>query len=162
MLETSNEYQAMVGNGEEMKSTSVDNLPVLVCDKFGKESQSATIKDVTVIPYTSFNMFSISRVVKDGCTLSGDDVGNGLILSKGGAVRVYFNIQIHTKKGVLYCACLKREIEDEIGAGAVEVKTKKLHIKTVHDQLGHCNEESVREVTWVMGWEVTQGTIPKI
>jgi len=98
-----------------MKSTAVGDLPVHVCNKFGREVRSVTIKDVAVIPSSSFNMFSLSKVVKDGWLLSGD-AKNGLVLTKG-TVQVCFNIKIHTKKGVLHCvSCLKREDEGEVGA----------------------------------------------
>jgi hypothetical protein len=157
--QASDQDQVTVGNGEQMKSTAVGDLPVVICDRFGREVEAAVIKDVSVIPNASFNMFSVSKAVKDGWLLTGD-ADQGLVLTKG-TTRVCFDIKIHTKRGVLYCVCMKREANvDEVAAGAaVGAKTKAIQIKTAHDQLGHCDEESVRAVARQFGWTIARGSL---
>jgi hypothetical protein len=69
LQQASNQDQVTVGNREHMKSTAVGDLPVVICNKFGWDIKPVVVKNMAVIPNSSFKMFSLSKAVKDaaGC-----------------------------------------------------------------------------------------------
>jgi len=142
------EDKITVGNGATIEPEAIGNLKVTACDKFGVQLNDATLQDVVCSKTARFNMFSITKCVKNGWKLQGDSE-NGLILSKD-ELEVQFNIKISTKSGVLYCALLKRKVHyEEIGVAAPEKgmpKEARLSIKAAHDRLGHSDEERTRSL----------------
>ena len=93
----------------------------------------------------------------EGWLLTGDRTV-GLKLEKDGN-EIVFDIKISTTKGVLFCACLKRSMMNEIG-GAASVVTKTMSIKTAHDLLGHHDEEKTRTIAKHLGWTISKGVLP--
>ena len=61
-----------VGNGTTESAGMIGDLPGTVCDKFGNEQMTATIKDITILPNGEFNLFSVTKLQKDGWLLRGD------------------------------------------------------------------------------------------
>ena len=84
--------------------TEIVNLPVTQIDKNGQEVQDLELKDVTLNPHATYNLFSVTNRMKDGWKFySGDTV---LGLNKG-SIKVEFDIFINKTKGLLFCAYLK-------------------------------------------------------
>ena len=69
-------------NTNESAKGSVEmDIPVVYCDKDGKEVRSAELKDVQVNEGFNFNLFSVNKMLMKGYTLKGDN--KSLTISKG-------------------------------------------------------------------------------
>ena len=90
------------------------------------------MKDVSYVPNANFNLFSVTRRMQNGWTLSGDK--NAIILTKDGRT-ITFDILIKTKKGALYCVYFKRNGREEFGNAQVTMSVNK-----AHELLGHPSE----------------------
>ena len=86
-------------NEAEIMSTEIGNLPVTQIDKNGQEVQDLKLKDVTLNPHGTYNIFSVTKRMKDGWKLYGDDIALGL---KKRSRKVEFDIVINTPKGLLF------------------------------------------------------------
>ena len=60
-------------NGAEMMPTEIGNLPVTQIDNNVQEVQDLELKDVTLNPHGTYNLFSVTNRMKDGWKLYGDD-----------------------------------------------------------------------------------------
>ena len=128
-----------VGNGNTISASKVGNIPGMICDKDGKEIKSATLKDVTVLPDAKFNLFSLTKRLKDGWTMDGNKTA--ITLQKGDT-KITFDIVIQTKRGLLFCMYHKRNGEI---AGAMTAKQQtKMTINEAHQKLGHASEAATR------------------
>ena len=97
---TSNNDVINAANGAEMMPTEIGNLSVTQIDKNGQEVQELKLKDVTLNPHGTYNIFSVTKRMKDGWKLYGDDIALGL---KKHSRKVEFDIVINTPKGLLFC-----------------------------------------------------------
>ena len=108
-------------NTSESAKGSVEmDIPVVYCDKDGNEVRSAELKDVQMNEGFNFNLFSVNKMLMKGYTLKGDN--KSLTISKG-EVSFVFDTMIHTKRGVLFCAIMKRKLagnEDETANASVD------------------------------------------
>jgi hypothetical protein len=87
-------------NTSESTKGSVEmDIPVVYCDKNGKEVRSTELKDVQVNEGFNFNLFSVNKMLMKGYTLKGDD--KSLMILKG-EVSFVFDTMIHTK-GTFLC-----------------------------------------------------------
>ena len=93
-------------NWAEMMPTEIGNLPVTQIDKNGQEVQDLELKDVTINPNGTYNLFSVTKRMKDGWKLYGDDTVLGL---KKWSRKVEFDIVINTPKGLLFCTYFKQK-----------------------------------------------------
>ena len=100
-------------SGKTMKSSIIGNLPVTKIDCAGKEEGNMTLQDVSVVPTGKYNLFSVTKRLKNGWTMQGDT--EALTLSKG-KNQVRFDIILNSDKGRLYCGYFKRRIPS-MGAG---------------------------------------------
>ncbi|KAL7579261.1 hypothetical protein ACA910_011420 [Epithemia clementina (nom. ined.)] len=131
-----------MGSSKIEKAAQVGDLPVVVCDKLGTELQRVTMRDVVVVPDCGFNLFSVTKRLKEGWTMCGDK--NGMWL-KDSKMTVRFDIVISTPKGMLFAACLKRLSEVAGVATKKETKNEKKMVMTIqqaHDRLGHMSEKN--------------------
>ena len=89
--------------------TDVAELPGTICDKHGNELKTAVLKDVMHLPQAKFNLFSLSKMVRnEGLSLGGDK--EAIWIEKDGQ-QLRFDIVIPTPKGALYCMYFKRATE---------------------------------------------------
>jgi hypothetical protein len=132
-----------VGSGEVIVAKKRGDIPCELCDKRGNVVMTSRMTDVALIKNTPFNLFSLTKMMKQGWTLSGDKT-SGITLSKDGLF-VKFDIPIDTPEGVVYAMCAKRT---EVGAASVSVT---MPIEKAHRLLGHHNEEATRKVARHLG-----------
>ena len=96
-----------MGNKQVEKTMKVGNIPVTVCDKEGNELVKTMLQDVSMVPTCSYNLFSLTKMMKAGWTVIGR--GDRLVIQKDGN-EVVFDIAIDTSKGVLFAVYLKRSV----------------------------------------------------
>jgi hypothetical protein len=96
------------GNGETNKTKIIGDLPVTICDKTGNKLSHATLMDVSFIPDSVCNLFSLTKMTENGWRLHGDD--DSIWINKGN-MEVCFDIKIKIPNGALFCAYLKRNFE---------------------------------------------------
>ena len=74
VINTRNEGQAIVmGNGEEIKTREMGDIRATVCDRKGNQLMDVKLTDVAINPNGTFNLFSTSKLQKEGWTLHGND-----------------------------------------------------------------------------------------
>ena len=112
----------------------------------------ATLKDVVLLPQGKFNLFSVTKLMKQGWTLNGDK--NSLSLQKNGQ-KLTFDIEIPTPKGMLFAIYMERH--GEIAGLTADANVKKKTVQQAHDLLGHCNEDATRKAAKELGWELVPG-----
>jgi hypothetical protein len=94
-------------NGASIGAKMIVQLPGVVCDKKGHELQEAVLDDVTYLPGTKYNLFSLSKMTRHGIWKLSDDK-EALWIEKDGQ-EIHFNIIIPTPKGALCTACTTKE-----------------------------------------------------
>ena len=113
--QTSKESVSIVmGNKQIEKSVTVGVIPCIMCDNQGHHVMHGTMKDVVFIPDCTFNLFSISKRLKQGWKLGGSK--EALVLtSPNGKYLVKFDITISTPNGHLYAMCIARKSQEVAG-----------------------------------------------
>jgi hypothetical protein len=142
-----------MGNGSNEKAKKIVDIPCTACDKHGNQITEVRMKDVTIIPGGKFNLFSVSKMIKEGWELGGNKTAIWLVRNE---MKVVFDIVIPTPKGVLFAIYLKRK--DEVG-GAVQDTLVKMSLVQAHDKLGHMSEDATRKTAKQLGWHMTSGHI---
>ena len=147
-----------MGNGAREGAAMIGDLQGTMCNKEGTELGNATLKDVAYLPTSKFNLFSVTKLQRDGWTLHGDK--NQIKLTKGNS-SVVFDIVINTPKGAIYAMYLKRDTE--MASAATDVAQTGAHmtmtIKQAHERLGHANEEATRLAAKQLGIKITRGML---
>jgi hypothetical protein len=118
-----------VGNGEVMVAKKTGDIPCELCDRQGNMDNKGKITDVALIKSCPFNLFSVTKMMREGWKLSGDSE-IGITLSKGGNI-LSFDIPVTTPKGVVYAMYVRRS---EIANPAL-VTT--MNVEKAHCLLGH-------------------------
>jgi hypothetical protein len=126
-----------VGNGEVMVAKKTGDIPCEICDKYGKTLTTGLITDVSLTKNSPFNLFSLTKMMRQGWKLGGDNM-NGITLEKKDKV-LKFDIPIETPKGVVYAMYVRRS---EIAA---PVMPTIMNIEKAHRVLGHQSEEATRK-----------------
>jgi hypothetical protein len=88
-----------VGDGTNVKASKVANVCGMMCDKCGNELHEATLQDVTHLPDGKFNLFSLSKLLKQGWKLTGDKMS--IKLAKD-TQEMVFDVVVPTTKGLLF------------------------------------------------------------
>jgi hypothetical protein len=156
-----------MANGSSEDATVIGNISGRVCDKNGNVLNDAKITDVTHLPESKYNLFSITKLQNEGWILSGNS--DAIWLTKGD-VEIRFDIKIPTPKGVLYAMYHQRATEiaaptvivpnqETPTVAAVAPTPKRMSVKKAHDMLGNINEKAVRKTAIALGWELTRGTL---
>jgi hypothetical protein len=129
----------------------------VLCDKFGNEKESATMKDVMVVPTCGYNLFSMTKMLLNGWELNGKD--KEICLQKG-KNRIVFDICIKTPKGMLLALYFKRGTERaNASADAIHehpAVVPKWSYQQAHDRLGHCSEEMTQKIANYLGLTITR------
>jgi len=142
----------IVGNGAHEMTKQKGDLDVDICDKHGTKLSTATLTDVNLVPTNKFNLFSLTKMQKQGWMLGGDS--KSISLTKGGK-KIVFDIVIDTPDGMICCIYLNRHTTGTELAGMAT----KMNINKAHELLGHSHEKAVRESAKALGWELTRGTM---
>ena len=143
--------QAIVmGNGEEINTREMGDIRAVACDRNGNQLVDIKLTDVAVNPNGTFNLFSTTKMQKEGWILHGNDK---FISLKKNDVEIKFDIIIPTPMGALYCAYLKRKIEMASVAKCVTTLT----VNQAHGRLGHMHEDRTRLTAKTLGWILKPG-----
>jgi hypothetical protein len=150
-----------MGNGAREGAAMIGDLSGIMCSKEGNEMGEATLKDVAYLPTSKFNLFSVTKLQRNGWILHGDR--NQIKLTKGDK-SVVFDIVIDTPKGAIYAMYLKRNTELASAAADGTMTTgrqqeNQMTIKQAHDRFGHANEEATRAAAKHAGITITKGTL---
>jgi hypothetical protein len=140
-----------VGKGEVMVAKKTGEIPCEIMDNYGNPLKTCVIKDVALTKSSPFNLFSLTKMMKQGWTLGGDQE-TGITLSKGNQ-KLTFDIPIETPKGVVYAIYLRRS---EVAAPALPTT---MSIDKAHRLLGHQSEDATRKTAKSLGWTITNGSM---
>jgi len=143
------------GNGEKSTAQIIADIPAVVCNKKGMPLTKIKMTDVKIVPDNKFNLFSITKRMKQGWSLHGDD--KAVKISKGG-VTLTFDIRIETTEGLIFAMYAKRSHGSEIGGVGTDGPAR-MSIQKAHDLLGHTNEDMTRATAKALGWEITRGSL---
>jgi hypothetical protein len=142
----------MGANGKTEKTENIGKLRGTFCDKFGSKVIDITLEDVHYVPNQAINLFSLTKAMKNGWTVHGND--DEISILKGD-LKINFDIKIPTAKGFLMSGYINRNVV-ETAATNDPTKTK-LSVMAAHERLGHINEPETRKITKALGWELKQG-----
>jgi hypothetical protein len=131
------------------------DIPCIHYDKYGTQVGEVIITDVSHLPESIFNLFSLTRLQKKGWTLS--DYADYIKLQKGGN-SLLFNIVVNTPKGALYVVKFSRQGDDEVMGGTTN-KAPTYIINKAHELLGQNNENDTRQMASHLGWIITRGSL---
>ena len=140
-----------VGSGEVIVAKKKGDIPCTLHNKHGIEVGDAKLTNVALIKTTPFNLFSITKAMKDGWTLSGNQ-DTGLVLTKQ-SFKLEFDIPIATKEGCVFAMHAKRTAVN-IAAAAVT-----MNIEKAHRLLGHQSEAATKKTANHLTWNITRGTM---
>ena len=145
------------GNKQVEKSIAIRDIPSMICDNQGVQIVKATMKGVAFVLDCTFNLFSISKWLKQGWKLGGNN--NTLVLtSPDGNSQIKFDIKISTPNGFLYAMCIKCMQEEVVGVVTTNHESKmevKMMLMQAQEKLGHINECATKEILKALGWELT-------
>ncbi len=121
----------------------------------------------------NFNLFSMTKILKKGYLLSGNEKCMKL---KKGAHEFMFESVIRTRGGSLYCAIFKRQktqlpesfnvasvVSDSSNLESPKEEAKKIfkiNIKQAHEYLGHFREDMTRKMALQLGMNLSRGMLP--
>ena len=144
-----------VGNGALESADWVGDIVREMTDKSGNSCSPAKLKGVAHIPTSKFNLFSLTKCMKEKWTLGGDT--SGIWLSKPGFPKIVFDIVVTTSKGLIFAMHLKCNTKI---AGAIKDGKNRMSVAQAHECLGHCNEDAVHKTAKHLGWELKPGAMP--
>lgn len=147
---------ARVATGHILGATKVGKLKGILCDNQGKEIAALNMARVVVTPGSPYNVLSVTRRLKEGWKLGGNE--NAITLTKDGTT-VTFDIKIDSPKGALYAVCIRRVRPEYETNAAMTEKQEKMNIQQAHDKLGHMGEDLTRKAAKALGWIITRGTL---
>ena len=111
-----------MGNDTIAKGTHTGDLPGIRCDHQGNQLDNVVLTNVSVVPSSAFNLFSITKMQLQGWVLGGDK--NNLWITKGRRT-IRFDIKIETPQGCVFAMYVTRERESEMGNVAAENNNNK-------------------------------------
>jgi hypothetical protein len=121
----------------------------------GSLGLEAVITEVSYNSRHNFNLFSISRMLQLGWTLSGSKHRLNLNGADGKSV-IHFDIVIKTKLGAVYLA--KFAVWSEVSAASTAAGTK-MNINRAHQLLGHKSEANTRLTAKALGLTISRGSM---
>ena len=114
----------MMGNKQVEKSVAIGDIPSMICNNHGVQIVKAMMKDVALVPDCAFNLFNISKWLKQGWRLGGHN--DALVLtSPNGKNQIKFDIKISMLNGVLYAICIKQMQEEVVEVATTNHENKK-------------------------------------
>ena len=142
-----------VGNGDVENTAKYGKIKGTFADKDGTKMLSATLDEVSHTPASCFNLFSVTRMLKQGWELGGNH--SSIWIVKGGN-KVIFDIKVDTSRGNLFCARFLRTAEM---LHASTDAPQKRPIAVMHAQLGHCGEADARATAKALSIPLTRGSM---
>ena len=109
MVDATSSDGIVVGNNHVNTVESIGDIPCVFYDKFGEQSISATLTDVSFSRDNAFNLLSIPQLLMKNWTLSGK--GDMVTVTSPDGIEINFDIIIPTKQGRVYDTCFKRASE---------------------------------------------------
>jgi hypothetical protein len=152
MRDATREDYVTIGNGSTKVATKIGDIPGVICDIKGNPRDSTVIKNVTYVPNSAYNLFSLMKMMKAGWELNRK--GGHLAITRGNH-KLVFDIEIATPKGTIFAVYMKRNTE------IVNASTDhtKMSIQKAHDKLGHMSEALTRKAAKSLNWDLTPGTL---
>ena len=170
-----NDEKVTMANGMADGAESVIDIRGTICNKEGKPDKEVVLREVSFMPKGRFNLFSVTRLQKDGWILGGDR--SSIWLTKGNS-KIVFDIIIPTRKGMLFAVYLERH--GEVAAAGVTSQAGdttvpgnaatgmdaddggqdwklQLTIQKAHEFLGHPSEATTRWAAKVLNWNLARG-----
>lgn len=146
------------GNGETTKTSMIGDIPGVMFNKNGVPLRKATITNVEFMPEAVFNLFSLTKLQKDGWELYGNH--KGFVVTKG-EMKLVFDIAVRTGEGILWCMYFARQDVGEMTNVALTSKKRSetMNIKEAHAKLGHFGEDLTRKTVKLLGWTLSRGTL---
>ena len=146
----------VMANDTTETASLIGDLPGIRCDKHGHEVGPARLTGVNLLPSAAFNLFSVSKMLKQGWSLSGSS--EKIVISKG-QMHVEFDIVIPTPDGMIFCMYLRRDTskthQEIIGAVPnVNFPTKRniMTQQQAHDRLGHIGNHQLKAIMDHLGF----------
>ena len=62
----------VIGNKQVKKSVAIGDIPGIVCNNHGNQKFPVKMSNIALVPDCAFNLFSISKRLKQGWTLGGN------------------------------------------------------------------------------------------
>ena len=150
----------VMGNKQAEKLVAIGDIPSMVCDNQGNQVMEALMKDVALVPNCPFNLFSISKCLKEGWKLGGTE--DALILtSRNGKYVIKFDTTISMPNRKLYTICIMQTQEEVAGVMTTNgnlTKQVTLMVQEAHERQGHINERATKEIAKALGWKLTDTT----
>lgn len=136
----------MSATGTTQASDITGDLDVTACNKLGAEYARCKLSGVIFNETFNFNLFSLSKMLRAGWTMNGDDKCI-TIISPCKTMKIIFDIVIKTPKGCIFATMLTRLQEiatsnikkkEEIN---IKPKIPTMSLMDAHRKLGHCDQE---------------------
>ena len=146
-----------VASGDVTQNVKVGRLKGQIKSKAGQLGPTITLTNVSSIPTGKYSLWSISKMLQSGWNMTGNK--HSISLNKG-EVSIIFDIVVPTANGRVYCLFFERTCDSTTILVNLSKPSTNWSISTLHYQLGHLNEKSVREVAKSLGYTLKSGTIP--
>ncbi len=143
--------------GETIQPDCKMDIPVTYFDKNGTKKFDVILGDIQTNEKFHYNLFSVGKMLLKGYKLEGD---RHLFTMANMAGSIVFDILIHTRNGVLFCAQFTRTLEGETASAVIQENKSiakaakqilKVNIKRIHDCLGHVIEASTCKIAEQLG-----------
>ena len=134
----------------ELETSMKGDIPGVVCDPLGKEKLSATITGAKLTKGAKFNLFSLSKMQRDGWLLFGNK--EAIWITKGNT-RLDFDIRIETEEGYIYALYHKRtnKVTNESSVAVIGRNKSKMTLKEAHGKFGHHDIETTKKIAKALG-----------
>jgi hypothetical protein len=90
----------------------------------------------------------------NGWTMTGNSKGMSITNQVGNVIN--FDIVVKTRQGAVFAARFVRDAEINAASTAEGIS---MNINKAHALLGHCNEDTTRQVARGLGWTITRGSL---
>ena len=138
-----------IGDGKEVYATKCGKLRLHTEDEIGHKT-FIVLEHVQYIPNFSVKLFSLTAAMSKGCTISNE--GRMIIVQKNDTI-LKFNEEIKTANGFVCGIRLSLPNDKDMTLATIPTKASK-DINTLHKQLGHISEQSVKDTAKFYEWEL--------
>ena len=146
-----------MGNDAVAKGTHTGDLPGVHCDHQGNQLDNVVLTNVSVVPSSAFNLFSITKMQLQGWVLGSNK--DSLWITKGRQT-IRFDIKIEMPEGCVFAMYITRGRESEMGnvAGAENSNNKTtVTFQQVHDCLGNMSDATTQKMAKQLGACIKKG-----
>lgn len=145
----------MNSTGSSQKTAKIASLNGMLCSNRGAQLNTMKLTGVQYVPGQRFNLFSLTKAIRDGWKLGND--GDESIWIEKNDKKIVFDVKIPTKTGFLLGCYIMRNVETATANLQVKEKKLKMSVMAAHERLGHINEAETRKIATALGWELTKG-----